>query len=275
MTTQTVEIQGAGWQLVYDAAVSGPFVGKVFVATADSVEFRTGTGLPAAGASGWPARRLDVTLSQLQGGKLYARSMDGQALLVLEGGTDPRAWPAGIFTSSPDAEGFQRLQVDVAETGFFEGRNFRVVRKLVLTGTPITYRFSSAVDFILHEQQFATSVGDLELFVWRSTMGTPGGVFGTPVLVIGKNISAEYREYGGLRYASQVLIHSGGTFTPTDAEVYADYDRAKTSNATAQQLTVGGSSNSERYLAAGDYYLTASGTGEGRLALGWEERPPV
>lgn len=273
MSTQTVEISGQGWQLVYDAAVSGPFVGQVFVVTADFVEFRTGTSLPAAGAKGWPAQRLDVTISQLQGGKLYARSTDGQALLVMEAGTDPRAWPAGIFTSSPDAEGFGRLQVDVGETGFFEGREFRVVRKLVLAGTPITYRFVSAVDFILHEQQFAASSGDLELYVWRDSMGTPGGSFATPVLVLGKNISAEYREFGGLRYATQVAIHSGGTFTPTDAEVYADYDRAKTSNATAQQLTVGGSQNSQRYLSAGTYYLTVSGTGEGRIALAWEERP--
>lgn len=273
MSTQTVEISGQGWQLVYDAAVSGPFVGRVFVVTADFVEFRTGTSLPVAGAKGWPAQRLDVTISQLNAGKLYARSIDGQALLVLESGTDPRAWPAGIFTSSPDAEGFQRLQVDVGETGFFEGREFRAVRKLILSGTPLVYRFVSAVDFILHEQTFSASTGDLEFYAWRAADVTPSGSFSTPVRVIGKNGSAEYREYGGLRYATQVAIHSGGEVTPLDAEQYVDYDRAKVANATAQQTSVGGSPNSARYLPAGTYYLQVVGTGEGRLSIGWEERP--
>lgn len=273
MSTQTVEIVGQGWQLVYDAATQGPFNGRVIVATSDSVEFRTDTVTPAAAALGWPASVMPLSLSQFAGDKLYARSMDGQALLVLDDLTVPGAWPRGVFTSSPDAEGFGRLRVDVGETGLFEAREFRVVRKLVLTGTALVWRFTSAVDFILHEQTFGASEGDLEFHAWRAADVTPSGTFATPVRIIGKNGSSEYREFNGARYVSQVSIMSGGSITPIDAEEYVDYDRAKTASSTAQRSSVGGTPNSVRYLPAGTYYLQITGTGEGRLALAWEERP--
>ena len=273
MSTQVVEIVGQGWQLVYDAETQGPFNGRIMVATSDYVEFRTGAAAPAVGAKGWPALVMPLGLSQLAGDKLYARSTDGQALLVLDNLTAPGGFPVGVFTSSPEAEGFGRLQVDVGETGLFEGREFRVVRKLVLTGTPLVWRFTSAVDFILHEQTFGASQGDLEFYAWRAADVTLSGTFGTPVRIIGKNGSSEYREFNGARYVSQVSITSGGSITPIDPEEYVDYDRAKTANSTAQRSSVGGGPNSVRYLPAGTYYLECRGTGEGRLAIGWEERP--
>lgn len=183
--------------------------------------------------------------------------------------------PHDVWTS-PE-EKFRRLRVDQGQTGLFEGREFRMVRKLVIVaGTPKVYRFTSAVDFILFEQNLGTSVGDIEFYAWRDNQGTPSGVWtAIPVAPIGKNISSQYRKYAGVRYASQVSIASGGDFTPTNAEVYVDYDRAKTSGATAQQLSVQGGNDSVRYLAAGTYYLkfsSQSGTSEGRVALAWEER---
>lgn len=273
MTTQTVEVVGSGWQLVYDAATQGPFTGHLSVGTSDHVEFRTGTSAPASFEKGWPAVESPLFLSSFAGDKLYARSVDGSVLVILETLTSPSAWPVGVFTSTPENEGFGRLQVDMGETGMFEGREFRAVRKLVLTGAPIVWRFTSTVDFILHEQTFGASSGDLELYAWRAADVTPSGAFATPVPVFGKNGSAEYREYEGARYVSGVTIMSGGSITPLNAEAYTDYDRAKTASSTAQRASVGGTPNSVRYLPTGTYYLQIIGTGEGRLALGWEERP--
>lgn len=181
-----------------------------------------------------------------------------------------------IFTSGE--EGFQRLRVDQGQTSFFEGREFRLVRKLVVAaGTPFVIRFTSAVDFILLEQSLSVSVGDLEFYAFRETQGSPSGSFtALAVPPIGKNIGATYRRYNGARYATGVALASGGDFTPTDANVYADYDRAKTSGATAQQTSVQGGDDTVRYLAAGTYYLkftSTSGTSEGRFSLAWEERP--
>lgn len=189
----------------------------------------------------------------------------------LNGGT-----AADMVTSTED--GFRRYRVDVGQTGFFEGREFRMVRKLVVaTGTPKVFRFVSPVDFILFEQTLNVSVGDLEFYAYRSDQGTAGGTFtALPVSPIGKNIGAQYRKYSGARYASQVTLAEGGTFTPANAQIYADYDRAKTSSATAQQTSVSGGDDSVRYLAAGTYYLVVSslvGTSEGRYAIAWEERP--
>lgn len=184
--------------------------------------------------------------------------------------------PDDMYTSS--VQNFRRIRVDVGQTGLYEGREFRMVRKItVVAGTPLVFRFTSAVDFMLFEQTLNCSEGDIEYYAWRSTQGTAGGTF-TPLVVppIGKNISSFYRDYGGDRYTSQVSLASGGTFTPTDANVYVDYDRAKTSGATAQQVSVSGGDDTTRYLAAGTYYLTLtslSGTSVGRFAIAWEERP--
>lgn len=180
-----------------------------------------------------------------------------------------------ILTS--DLAGFRRIQVDQAQTSFFEGREFRIARKLSIpAATPLVLRFTSAVDFILAEQELNTTVGDIEFFAWRDSQGTPSGTWNGGITPINKNISAEFREYNGARYVSQVSIATGGAFTPTDANAYVDYDRAKTSGATAQQQSVSGGDDSSRYLAAGTYYLVLSSldaTSVGRFVLSWEERP--
>lgn len=187
--------------------------------------------------------------------------------------------PIQLFTGDPnDPNAECRLQVDQAQTGLFEGREFRMVRKVsVVAGTPLVFRFTCAVDFILFEQTLNTSEGDLEYYAYRSTQGTAGGTFTAfPIGPIAKNTSAEFRQYNGARYVSQATVASGGTFTPTDAQQYVDYDRAKTSGATAQQISVSGGNDSERYLAAGTYYLiltSTTGTSVGRFAIVWEERP--
>lgn len=75
---------------------------------------------------------------------------------------------------------------------------------------------------------------------------------------------------------SQPLFLVQSASTPTEADVYVDYDRAKTSGATAQQVSVSGGADTTRYLAAGTYYLeltSVTGTSVGRFAIAWEERP--
>lgn len=275
-TSQKVDITGA-WTLVYDASVSGQLQAVVRVVTGDAVVLRVDTETPGSGDPGIPvaASSVTITLSQLAGEKLYAYAIDGESSLVIEPASYPSAWPPGLLTST--AEGFARLRSDVGQTGLFEGREFRMVRKVsVVAGTPLVFRFTSAVDFLLFEQSLNCSSGDLEFFAWRSTQGVAGGAFtALPVAPIGKNISLTRRLYDGLPYASQVQLATGGTFTPTDPQQYVDYDRAKTAGATAQQLSVQGGNDSVRYLAAGTYYLiltSLDGTSVGRFALAWEER---
>lgn len=180
--------------------------------------------------------------------------------------------PSDLLTS--DKPGFRRVQVDVGQTGFFEGRDFRLIRKLNFN-TTIIYKFSSPVDFILFEQGFSCSVGDFEFFAWRSGDVTETAPFNTELPIFGKNISSEYRSFNGGPYQAQATVSTGGTLSIPDRSRYVDYARLATSNATAQRVTVGGPANSQRYLAAGDYYLefVPAAASEGAFQIAWEERP--
>jgi len=201
-----------------------------------------------------------VTVDSLLGGSLPTTKAD---------------LPDDVWTS--DKEKFRRLRVDVGQTGLFEGREFRMVRKLIIpAATPRVFKFHSTVDFILMEQSLSAAAGDIEYYAYTEDDGVESGSFSTNVMTISKNRSAFYRDYDGGRYVSNVTITTGGDFTPTNPEVYVDYDRAKTSGATVQQISVRGGDDTVRYLPAGTYYLklsSLSGTSEGRFAIAWEERP--
>ena len=168
------------------------------------------------------------------------------------------AHPPLSMITDPD---YPRLRVEVAQTGFFAGREFRMVRKIT---APLIYRFTFPVPVILFEQLLVAATGDLELFAWAAGNVTPSGVW-TPVAYWPKN---------GVNtsYMPTAVVETGGTITVTDSNLYRDYARVATSGATAQRFTVGGPANSERYLAAGTYYVQISGTGEGSYSLMWEER---
>ena len=173
-------------------------------------------------------------------------------------------------------EGFRRLQVDQGQTGFFEAREFRFLRKI---RGAITLKFVSAVDFILYEQVFGISSGAYEFHAWRPNNVEETVTFTTDLTpyVINKNDSNEYRDYGGDRYQSQVTILSGGTIEITNAEDYMDYAEMRTSGSTAQRSSVSQSGNTQRYLPAGTYYLQFSSLESpirGVYQIGWEERPP-
>lgn len=170
---------------------------------------------------------------------------------------------------------FSRVAVDPGQTSLEEGREFRLIRKIEQNIGVVYWKFTSAVDFILFKESLAVSEGDIELTVYRAADVTDGGGWGASLPTFGKNISNEYREYDGQRYQTQVTIQTGGTVTVNNADNYADYIRARTSNATSQQTTVGTVMDDKRYLAAGSYYfvMTALLDAAATFELAWEERP--
>lgn len=164
---------------------------------------------------------------------------------------------------------FARMPVDSAQTSFFEGTNFRFIRKIV---TPIIYRFTAPVEFILSYQSITVAAGEFEFYAWRDDNVTESGTW-TSEPVISKNISLTRKLFDGQFYVGQCTIDSGGSIVVADPNLYADYDRLKTANASGQAVSISDQSAQSRYLAAGKYYLQFTGTGEGRFALEWEERP--
>lgn len=163
-----------------------------------------------------------------------------------------------------------RLRVDVAETSFFEGREFRTFLELnIAAGATQVVRFTATKNFILHEQSLSIESGSLRMSAVAGD-GSPGGTFNVALPIIGKNRMTERPlPY----YEATTTIATGGTHTNgTEVEVM----RLSTSNATAQQSSVGATVASERGLPAGTYYIRLANVGSGAVVgvynLFWEER---
>lgn len=176
--------------------------------------------------------------------------------------------PREMISGTTRANG--RLKVDVAQAGFFEGREFRLIRKFT---SPTIFKFVAPIEFILSFQGFSAASGDFEFYAWRGDNVTEDTPFNTEVPVFGKNNSSTRPRFDGAFYQRQCQVFTGGTITVTDSNLYADYERLKIATATGQQQTIEGSGREERYLAPGNYYLQFTGVAEASLRLTWEERP--
>lgn len=177
--------------------------------------------------------------------------------------------PRWLFTSEPDdANACSRLRVDVSQTGFFLGTEFRSFYEFSIpTGESRVIKFTSPINFILFAQSLTVDAGGIKYSA--ETGGTEGGSF-TALPVVGKNrMPTRPLPY----YAAQATIGVGGTVTGTTV---VDIARISTAGATAQQITVGGQTSDERGLPAGTYYIRlanmSNGTSTGVYSLFWEER---
>lgn len=214
---------------------------------------------PAMALFNWQSVEVDNL-----GGDIWVASQQAGTIFVTPtsdlGVASTVEFPPDLYTSTK--EGIRRLRVDTGETGFYDGRIFELSRKIT---SPIVFRFTCSVPFILHNQHLTCSDGDIEMFAWSSADVTASGTW-TNVPIWREN---EYND----AYVGQTAIASGGVITVNNAQNYRDYARVKTSNATAQQSTVQGSPTSARYHKAGTYYIQCTGVGTGSYYINWEERP--
>ena len=227
----------------------------------------------------WPAQTIVVHGNDIQ--PIWARgSAQGHILVqMLTETVMPLTcveFPQDIVTSG--VEKFRRLQVDQGQTGFFEGRNFRFMRKI---RGDVIFKFTSTVDFVLYEQEFNVSSGNYEFHAWNADNVTETSSFNTDLSnrILNQNSSSEYRDYDGDRYQTQVTIGTGGSINVIDEDAYNDYADMVTSGFTAFRTGVTELANTQRYLSAGTYYLqftdlsTGSTGVRGIYQIGWEERP--
>lgn len=160
----------------------------------------------------------------------------------------------------------QRLRVDVAQTGFFAGREFRTYKEWTAptTGTYVV-KIVSPVDYILFE--LLADIEDGSLRCETVLGGTEGGSFSENFLIIGtNNMSSRPTPF----YTPQLVATAGGTLT---GGLTVDVFRIKTSGNTVKASSVGGGASAERGIPAGTSYLrfTLSGV-VGLMAARWEER---
>lgn len=181
--------------------------------------------------------------------------------LLTDGGTGPN----------------RRLRVDSGQTGFFARRMWRVSYEiLALDATPIVFKVVVPVNFIIHHQELEVDAGGIGLRAYRIGQGTEGGSFSTTVPMYSMNFMDEKDPY-----VFQATITTGGTFTPGALPGGAAVEtiRVRSGNATAQQISVGGTAFGERGLIYSTYYLVfskldgVSGASTGVYTLIAEERP--
>lgn len=165
-----------------------------------------------------------------------------------------------------------RLRVDVGQTSFFAGREFRTfIRFNIANGASLYLRFSCPVNFILFDERIALNSGEIDHTAYRVVSDVSGTWSQRPS--IGRNIMSErpvpyYYPVGMLEY--------GGSFNVSPSDEVGPPMLPKTSGATAQQSTIPAGNSRERGLSAGTYYLkmtAVSGPAVGVYYLDWEERP--
>lgn len=177
----------------------------------------------------------------------------------------PNSFPQRLITGSSADTG--RMKVDVAQTGFFEGREFRMSYEFdIASGANQVLKFSATSDFILWEQRIEVDEGFL-IYTPTIDPATATG-FVTTVPQYGKN-----RMSVAPVVTNTVTVTTGGTIT---GGTVVETARIKVANASGQQQSVGGVASSERGLPAGDYYLMLHAEGSitrGVINLIYEIRP--
>lgn len=176
--------------------------------------------------------------------------------LLTDGGTGPN----------------RRLRVDVGQTGFFGGREFRTFKELnIAASTTYVIKAVVPVDLILFGIQLSLESGHMRLATVVG--GTEGGSFSETLPIFGRNNMSERPTPF---YTPVVVLTAGGTHTGgTEIDVL----RLKTSANTVQAASVTGEGGDERGVAAATYYfrlqnLSATDAIVGTFSARWEERLP-
>ena len=168
-------------------------------------------------------------------------------------------FPPDLLTD-PDDHDQDRLKVENASTGFFDGREFRVSYEYTGTTAYTWVKLTSTVDFILKDQSFSCDQGGLRFVAYRSSQGSESGTFGTPIILRRNNFMSTAEQP-----TQNLTMNIGGTFTPTVGEVPTEVVRLMCNTGgngptAGSRNTVGGQAGGQRGLPAGSYYL-----GFGRL----------
>ncbi len=157
---------------------------------------------------------------------------------------------------------FARLRVDVGQTGFFAGKEFRTFQKLTIASlATATIRATVPVDIILFETSISTEDATIEMQL--KVGGTADGPW-TPMPVFRKStmsITPVYTNQVTLDYNG---AHTGGTLI--------DLVRVPANN---KGSSLSGAS-SERGVGAGTYYYVLTNVGNQTATVVfngyWEER---
>lgn len=175
--------------------------------------------------------------------------------------------PFDLLTDGGDGPN-RRIRVDVAQTGFFAGREFRTFVEWD-TATTETQVIKAVVpiDIILFE--LGVNIEEGTLRIETLVGGTEGGTFGDGLPIFPTNTMTEKPQPP---YESQVLLTTGGTLS---GGTLLDPLRAKTSANSNFAGSVGAATGAERGVGPNTYYFRITlGSVIGTFKARWEERLP-
>jgi hypothetical protein len=174
--------------------------------------------------------------------------------------------PAKLMTDGDGA--YARMRVDVGQTGFFAGREFRSFYEFSIpSGQTRVIKVVAPINTIV--QTFGVDLDLAELRVELRAGGTEGGTFSTSIPSLPANGMSS-----GSGYTGQVTMSTGGTHTGgTVYDLLILYSGANANKAVASSATEA----LPQGFPAGTYYISLQNT-DGATATGifrarWEERP--
>lgn len=170
-----------------------------------------------------------------------------------------------ILPVTISANGNERLKVDVGQTGFWDGREFRTG---IDKTAAYTLKIVAPIDFILELQTLFSHDGTATFNAYNSEqVSSESTPFNDAIQVLPNNGMSTTP-----LYTRQTLITGGGSITLNGPQVPREYIKVVTATSTAQRSTVGGDSIKERGLPADTYYLVFTGTNYSYRLI-FEERP--
>lgn len=177
------------------------------------------------------------------------------------------AYPPKVLMTDGNGS-YARLRVDVGQTGFFAGREFRVLKELsIASGATQVLKIVSPIDSILYA--FGVELTLSQLRVELVVGGTESGTFNGAITPLKTNQMTTASDY-----ASQVTFATGGSHTGgTVIDAFDIVSGSNVNKAIVQQVD----ESQPLGFSAGTYYIrmhnTDGATAKGFLKLRYEERP--
>jgi len=200
----------------------------------------------------------------------YPRGIVKPVVICDEDGQALPPFPEVLVTSGGLGGVAPRIRVDVGQTGFFAGREFRTFKKLnIANGTSYTVKAVVPVNIILAGLELVVDNGQIEMTTY--VLGAPSGAFSETLPILPRNTMTERP---APIYAPQVVLTAGGSLVGGTA---IDVVRLKVENSTGAAASVGGQVSDERGVGPNTYHFVLANIGagnvEGTFKARWEERP--
>lgn len=177
------------------------------------------------------------------------------------------AYPPKVLITDGNGS-YARLRVDVGQTGFFAGREFRVLKELsIASGATQVLKIVSPINSILYA--FGVELTLSQLRIELVAGGTESGAFSSVITPFKTNQMTTASDY-----VHQATFATGGSHTGgTVIDAFDIVSGSNVNKAIVQQVD----ESQPLGFSAGTYYIrmhnTDGATANGFLKLRYEERP--